>query len=367
MVANVIFDLKGTARQANASRRTSWRVCRGTVSTQTEMTMEDITRLEEENIRLLFELCDTRKKLVVHTLTQEAMEEHEDMAQFYTGLPNFALVLALFQLLEPSVSHTSRNCLTKFQEMVIFLMRLRLNLPLQDIAYRFLVSQPTVSRIVNKWLDVAYVRLSMAIRWPERHVLRATMPMAFRKSFGTHVAVILDCFEVFVERSSSFLPRAQTWSAYKHHNTLKYLIGIAPQGVVTFISQGWCGRTSDKVITERCGVLDNLLPGDLVLADRGFTIADEVGLHCAKLVIPAFTKGKPQLSAHEVGKTRKLANVRIHVERVIGLLRNKYRILKYTLPVEVLASEEDGPTLLDKIVFICAALCNMNNSLVPSG
>lgn len=61
-----------------------------------------------------------------------------------------------------------------------------------------------------------------------------------------------------------------------------------------------------------------LLPGDLVLADRGFTITDAVGLHCSKLVIPAFTKGKQQLSAHEdEKKTRNLANVRIHIERVI--------------------------------------------------
>lgn len=237
---------------------------------------------------------------------------------------------------------------------------------IHDYRCRFLVSQSTVSRIVNKWLDVAYVHLSMSIRGPERHVLKATMATAFRKSFGTQVAVILDCFEAFVERSSSLLPRAQTWSAYKHHNTLKYLTGIAPQGGVTVLSQGWCGRPSDKVITQQSGVLDNLRPGDLVLADRGCTVADAVGLHCAKLVMPAFTKGKPQLSAHEVGKTRKIANVRIHVERVIGLLRNKHRIPKYTLPVEVLATEDDGPTLLDKIVFVCAALCNMNNSLVPS-
>lgn len=111
-------------------------------------------------------------------------------------------------------------------------------------------------------------------------------------------------------------------------------------------------------------MLDNLLPGDLVLADRGFTIADAVGLHCAQLVIPAFTKGKPQLSAHEVEKTHRLANVRIDVERVIGLVRNKYCILTYTLPVELLAAEGNAPTVLDKMVFVCAAVCNMSNSTV---
>jgi len=36
---------------------------------------------------------------------------------------------------------------------------------------------------------------------------------------------------------------------------VKYLIGIAPQGKTAFISTGWGGRTSDKHITENCGLL----------------------------------------------------------------------------------------------------------------
>ncbi|KAL3219053.1 hypothetical protein MRX96_050569 [Rhipicephalus microplus] len=49
-----------------------------------------------------------------------------------------------------------RNSVTQFQEMLIFLMRLRLNPFLQDSAYRFRVSQSTVSRSVNKWLDATF-------------------------------------------------------------------------------------------------------------------------------------------------------------------------------------------------------------------
>ncbi|XP_075550809.1 uncharacterized protein LOC142584582 isoform X2 [Dermacentor variabilis] len=318
----------------------------------TDLTMEQIEHLENENRHLLSEVGEVRNKLNKQILTEECLRENEDMLQFYTGSSNFSLLMALLEVLKEGMAHTNRDSLT-FQEMLIFLIRLRLNVPLQDLAYRFNVSQSTVCRVVNKWIDVAFVRLSRAVKWPEPEELQRTMPMVFRQCFGTRLAVILDCFELFIERPSSFLPRSHTWSNYKHHNTVKYLIGIAPQGVITFISRGWGGRSSDKVITEKCGVLNNLQPGDYVLADRGFTIGDSVGLHCAKLAIPAFTKGKPQLSACEVEKTRKLANVRIHVERGIGLLRNKYRILKYTLPVEMLTSEENGPTVLDKIVFVC--------------
>ena len=100
--------------------------------------------------------------------------------------------------------------------------------------------------------------------------------MCFRAKFNDKVAVIIDCFEVFIERSSGLLTRSATWSTYKHHNTAKFLIGIAPQGVVSFISQAWGGRVSDKYLTEHCGILTKLLPGDIVLADRGFDITDSV-------------------------------------------------------------------------------------------
>ena len=50
------------------------------------------------------------------------------------------------------------------------------------------------------------------------------------------------------------------------------------------------------------------------------SVAESVGIMQASLRIPAFTKGKDQLSPIEVEETRTIANVRIHVERVIGMV-----------------------------------------------
>ena len=52
---------------------------------------------------------------------------------------------------------------------------------------------------------------------------------------------------------------------------------------------------SDKNLTENCGLLNKLLPGDTVLVDRGFDIKDSVGLFCATVTLPAYTRGKKQL------------------------------------------------------------------------
>ena len=65
-------------------------------------------------------------------------------------------------------------------------------------------------------------------------------------------------------------------------------------------SKAWGGRTSDKNLTEKCGLLNYLKPGDLVMADRGFTISESVGLYQAQLAIPTFTRGKNQLDPVDV-------------------------------------------------------------------
>ncbi len=170
--------------------------------------------------------------------------------------------------------------------------------------------------------------------------------------------LILIGFEVFIECPSNLLGRASTWSSYKHHNTVKILLGIAPQGVVSYASDAWGGRTSDKYLTEHCGILNQLLPGDVVLADRGFDISDSVGMMQARLNIPAFTKGKDQLSALEIEETRSIANVRIHVERVIGAVRQRYSILRGILPIDFISKRntEDTP-LVDRIIHVCCLLC----------
>ena len=218
----------------------------------------------------------------------------EEKVRFYTGLPSFEVLMVVLEHVSPFVTRRTQS-LDRFQEMVMVLMKLRLNVPFQDLAYRFMVSLSTVSRIFSSWMPVMDTRLSSLVSWPEREQLWKTMPMCFQHAFGKKVTIIIDCFEVFIERPTNLLARAQTFSSYKHHNTIKILIGITPQGTISFVSETWGGRTSDKYLTENCGFLDHLLPGDMVMADRGFTITESVGLKQAKLIIPAFTKGKSQL------------------------------------------------------------------------
>ena len=88
------------------------------------------------------------------------------------------------------------------------------------------------------------------------------------------------------------------------------------------------------------------------------------GFMVAEINIPAFTRGQDQLDPVDVETTRGIANVRIHVERVIGTLRQNYTILQSTLPTDFLVCNKNGPPektvpLLDRMVRVCSALVNL--------
>jgi len=325
--------------------------------------LSGLNEVESENLILKDQVSNLKK----FSLTEENLKNDEKKLKFYTGLPTFTLLMHVFNLVSSAIPSSYRNALPKFSEFIMVLMRLRLGLLEQDLAYRFGVAQSTVSSIFDKWIRVMAGRLQDLIIWPERDVLHLTMPLCFKKQFGNSVCVIIDCFELFVDRAVSLKTRAETWSNYKQHNIVKFLIGITPQGTISFISNGWVGRASDQEITVASGFLDKLVRGDVVLADRGFNISEDVGMYQARLQIPAFTKGKTQLSS-EVRDTRGIANVRIHVERVIGLLKRKFRLLRGTLPVSLVTPRVgDDSAPIDLIIRVCCTLINLCPSVVSSG
>ena len=82
---------------------------------------------------------------------------------------------------------------------------------------------------------------------------------------------------------------------------------------------------------ELSGLLEKLEPGDDIMADKGFQIQDLLALLGVRLNIPPFLSGNTQMPESDVILTKKVAHLRIHVERAIGHVKD-FRILKDTLP-----------------------------------
>ncbi len=132
---------------------------------------------------------------------------------------------------------------------------------------------------------------------------------------------------------------------------------------------GWGSRSSDKHVTEKSGLLNKLLPGDLVLADRGFDIRDSVGLVCVCVGRSENTCIHMRTQPTGCKICRGIAHLRVHVEREIRCVHTKYvdyTILNGLVPVSmVLPCQGEDMTFLDKIMTVCCcALTNVCPNVV---
>ena len=224
----------------------------------------------------------------------------------------------------------------------------------QDLANRFGISQPTVSRIFNTWINFLFFQFKNIPLWPPKELVSLNMPKPFKEKYPC-TRIIVDATEIFVEQPAITELQQLTYSKYKSHNTYKGLIGILPSGAVTFVSDLYPGSISDKELTRKSGLLQLLESNDSVMADRGFDIAEDLALIGVKLNIPPFMKGKEQLSNSELVETRRIASLRFHVERAMEQLKN-FHIFDRALP----ASFRDTA---NQVFFVCAVLTNFNPPL----
>lgn len=134
-------------------------------------------------------------------------------------------------------------------------------------------------------------------------------------------------------------------------------MSCTPAGTVSFISPGQGGLASDRKIVEDCGILNKFEHNDICMADRGFNIQDLLLSREVKLVIPPFTKGRTQFVKGKVEQTSSVARARIHIERVIGRIKD-FRILNFRVPLTMV-------DLLDDIFTVASALVNLTPPLVP--
>lgn len=295
----------------------------------------------------------------------------DEKAQFYTGLPNIATFKALFSYFEPKASemtywqgnettvrtHKNKGPSRKLSlenEFFAVLVRLKLGLLVEDIANRFDISVSLFSKIFNTWIRFLCLELELLFPYPCREKVQSLMPDSFSKFPNTRI--ILDCTEIPIQKPLALKAQRETWSSYKHRNTYKALVGITPDGTVSYVSSLYGGAASDKFIVQNSGVLNLIEAGDNIMADRGFDIDVELNKRGASLNIPPFRNQNFQLSSEQVETTRRIAEVRIHVERAIQRIKT-FHILDKTMPLSL-------HIVADDIFKTCALLTNFQTPII---
>ena len=321
--------------------------------------------LEAENKKLLSETKHSKKSFRL-----EDIQGNDELICFYTGFASFRIFEAFYEFLGPATQHLnywgeresshkrkrSRILDTKNQ-LFLTLVKLRLNSKLKDLSVRFGLSMPQASRYITTWVCFLYHHFREIDWMPSVQQVWATLPSGFKEKYPTTFAII-DGSEVFIETPSDLQMQSSTWSQYKHHNTVKFLVACTPNGAICFISPVYVGSISDVELTKLSGLLEKLedKPGISIMADRGFTIKDLLAKLNIELNIPPFLNEQKQLTASDVQAGRKIASLRIHVERAISRIKT-YTILKGTIPISL-------ARLTNQIIYVCAFLTNFHPVLL---
>ncbi|XP_069117580.1 uncharacterized protein [Argopecten irradians] len=296
--------------------------------------------------------------------------------QFYTGMPDYLTFLALCDFLQPerhkmqslyyerkdtdsayALNRGRDPILSIHEQLFLVLCRLRQGHREVDLAHRFEISTSTVSDIISKWIKhMGHVLTQLPI-WAPRSLITRRLPQTFQDLGYSNTRCIIDCTEIFIQQpSSNLVLKTVLFSTYKNHHTAKGLVAIAPHGPVTFVSDLYAGSAPDYDITKDCGLLNLIQEDDHIMADKGFEIQDLLDPLNVRVDHPPILRGVHQMSIQQETSTRRIARLRIHVERAIERIKN-FRILQENFPYKQWR-------MLNDIWKICAILTHFQPKLI---
>lgn len=231
-----------------------------------------------------------------------------------SGIPTLKMFAMMAECVRLQVKDRRVKKLSIEERVLLTLMKLKLDLSFSVLAIIFqIVTAQTCKVIFIETLECLSASLRPFIPFPSKAEVQMNMPKCF-KNFP-NCRVVLDCTEISIQQPKCLKCRIKLYSQYKSTTTVKFLTGVTPGGLLSFISKAYGGRASDKAIFEQSNLLSMLERGDEIMVDRGFLIEDICQQYGVKLIRPAFLKQKKQFTQQEADLSKSIAAARVHIER----------------------------------------------------
>ncbi|XP_052216971.1 uncharacterized protein LOC127834893 [Dreissena polymorpha] len=323
-----------------------------------ELPTKSIQELEREIARLEGELG--RMKLRPSKMSVQDIIGDNDKMLLYTSFPVdvFQVLVGVLKRLAPFNYYAgwTVTCFSLEDQLLITLMKLRLNCKDLDLAVRFDTSRGTVSNIINTYIsvlhEILFEGILLKVGIPSQLKCKGSMPKSFEDFSSARIA--MDATEIVQDVPCNMNHQTLSYSNYKSRHTVKAVTCVAPNGALVFCSDLYPGSTSDAAIVDHSKILEQLKPGHLILADKGFNIFDKLPAGVS-LNIPPFLSSKGHFTKEEALLCFKIGRSRIHVERANERIKN-YDILDH-IPAQY-------RHLSTKIFQLCCCLVNLQAPLL---
>lgn len=197
--------------------------------------------------------------------------------------------------------------------------------------------------------------LQKFVHWPDREEIAMNIPLCFRGKFEK-VRCVLDCTEIPVATLKCINCCIACYSNYKGRRTIKFLLGVTPGGLISYVSKAYSGKASDKQIFDEQKFV-NLLDAftDELMVDKGFSIQQECLNKGIRLHIPPFLRTDRHTERDAI-LNESIAKSRIHVERAIQRIKI-FGIMQSTVEAPVLG-------LVNSIMTVICALVNLSSPIL---
>lgn len=255
--------------------------------------------------------------------------------------------------------------------LFIYLMKLRLGDSNEAIAHYFGINQLKIAEILKK------VRACLLSDFVPKYVnharsredLLSHCSSLSRKLFlqddDQRNVVIWDATYIYIEKSLNHQFQKQTYNSQKKRNYVKPMVCVASDGTIICTVGPFMATENDatimtKIIPNNIPAMRNFMENDVMLVDRGFRdCVEELEEKGYQVRIPAHARGMQQLSTLEANRTRLVTKCRFEVERINGVMKNKFKIFSKVQETYWI------PNIMDDFT-IAAALQNHLISIRPA-
>ncbi|XP_039190932.1 uncharacterized protein LOC120304441 isoform X3 [Crotalus tigris] len=165
----------------------------------------------------------------------EGVKTHSKWLRFYTGFDRYPRLKAFLDFLQEgeNLENGPPCALSPENQLFLVLVRLRLGLLLQDLAFRFHISESTASRYWLSWMELMEQKLrQVPVAFSQRYI-DAFKPQQQLRHHDT-VLVALDCAELFFEAQGTKRGKRDGSRSPRAHYSIHGYALAAPSGFLTF-------------------------------------------------------------------------------------------------------------------------------------